>query len=64
MDKNLDIFEYITNLDIGGGNSNQINRSKTVRVPEEEKKQSASFDFDNFAAGGDGNPNQVEKNKQ
>lgn len=55
MDKQLDIFEYITNLDMGGGSGAQAAQPKPVAPPNaEEKKEAASFDFDNFAAGGDG----------
>ena len=39
MDKNLDIFEYITNLDIGGGSGNQANQEQPKSGQQEELKQ-------------------------
>ena len=63
MDKNLDLFEYITILDIGDGTSNEAPRAKSqalVPVSNQEESKQAAFDFANFAAGGDGNPNNQE----
>ena len=34
MDKNLDIFEYITNLDIGGESSNQPKPAQPQSIPQ------------------------------
>ena len=53
MDKNLDLFEYITNLDIGNGSGNQ----QAKQNPQEEQKKPPEFDFNNFAAGNDGSSN-------